>query len=57
MSAHPPLFRFQTYPSDALRVSSGANMGDGIGLEDDALPGDIYRLARHLSEEGPNETG
>ncbi|QXT39158.1 Hint domain-containing protein [Gymnodinialimonas ceratoperidinii] len=45
MSAHPPLFRFDTYPSQALRVSSGANMGDGIGLEDDALPGDIYKLA------------
>ncbi|GAB5449086.1 Hint domain-containing protein [Gymnodinialimonas sp.] len=45
MSAHPPLFRFQTYPSRALRVVSGANIGDGIGLEDDALPGDIYRLA------------
>lgn len=45
MSAHPPLFRFQTYPSQALRVISGANIGDGIGLEDDALPGDIYRLA------------
>lgn len=45
MSAHPPLFRFQTYPSRALRVISGANMGDGMGLEDDALPGDIYRLA------------
>lgn len=45
MSAHPPLFRFQTYPSQALRVSAGANIGDGIGLEDEALPGDIYRLA------------
>lgn len=45
MSAHPPLFRFHTYPSAALRVISGANMGDGIGLDDDALPGDIYRLA------------
>lgn len=45
MSAHPPLFRFQTYPSEALRVISGANMGDGIGLDDDALPGDVYRLA------------
>lgn len=44
-AAHPPLFRFQTYPADALRVSSGANRGDGIGLDDDALPGDIYRLA------------
>ncbi|OAN75882.1 hypothetical protein A8B78_15440 [Jannaschia sp. EhC01] len=39
------MFRFQTYPSQALRVVSGANIGDGIGLEDDALPGDIYRLA------------
>lgn len=45
VSAHPPLFRFLTYPSRALRVISGANMGDGIGLEDDALPGDVYRLA------------
>lgn len=45
MSAHPPLFRFQTYPASALRVSAGANLGDGIGLDDDALPGDIYRLA------------
>lgn len=45
MSAHPPLFRFQTYRATALRVVSGANIGDGIGLEDDALPGDIYRLA------------
>ncbi|ABD54123.1 Hint domain-containing protein [Jannaschia sp. CCS1] len=45
MSAHPPLFRFQTYPARALRVVSGANIGDGIGLETDALPGDIYRLA------------
>lgn len=44
MSAYPPLFRFQTYPSEALRVFNGANMGDGIGLDDDALPGDIYRL-------------
>lgn len=51
MSAHPPLFRFQTYSAQALRVSSGANMGDGIGLEDDALPGDIYRLASGFSAE------
>ncbi len=45
MTDHPPLFRFQTYPSHALRVISGANTGDGMGLADDALPGDVYRLA------------
>ena len=44
MTAHPPLFRFQVYPAMALRVTSGANMGDPIGLDDAALPGDIYRL-------------
>jgi len=44
VTAHPPLFRFQTYPAEALRVVSGANMGDGIGLDDAALAGDIYRL-------------
>ncbi len=44
MAAHPPLFRFQTYPAMALRVVSGANMGDAIGLDDAALAGDIYRL-------------
>ncbi|WP_224814072.1 Hint domain-containing protein [Hasllibacter sp. MH4015] len=45
MSTHPPLLRFQTYPAEALRVIAGANAGDGIGLGDDALPGDIYRLS------------
>ncbi len=45
MASHPPLLRFQTFPSAALRAISGANVGDGIGLEDAALPGDIYRLA------------
>ncbi len=44
MSSHPPLFRFQTYPASALRVSSGTNRGDGIGLAEDSLPGDAYRL-------------
>jgi hypothetical protein len=41
---HPPLFRFQTYPAHALRVISGAYMGDGIGLEDATVLGDTYRL-------------
>lgn len=41
-----PLFRFLTYPADALRALSGANQGDPIGLGDAALPGDIYKLAR-----------
>lgn len=45
MANHPPLFRFQTYPADTLRVVSGAYMGDGMGLEDAAVPGDIYKLA------------
>ncbi|MBF9045256.1 hypothetical protein HKCCE4037_18075 [Rhodobacterales bacterium HKCCE4037] len=44
MADHPPLLRFQTYPAAALRAIAGANVGDGIGLEDAALPGDIYRL-------------
>jgi hypothetical protein len=64
MAAHPPLFRFQTYPSMALRVTSGANMGDGIGLDDAALPGDIYRLYEQfpaqqlaISDAGPDGEG
>ncbi len=44
MANHPPLLRFQTYPSAALRAVAGANVGDGLGVEDGALPGDIYRL-------------
>lgn len=32
------------YAADAIRVSSGANLGDPIGGPDDCLPGDIYRL-------------
>ncbi|MEX3016244.1 Hint domain-containing protein [Gymnodinialimonas hymeniacidonis] len=45
MASHPPLLRFQTFPAAALRAVAGANVGDGIGLEDAALPGDVYRLA------------
>lgn len=45
MPSHPALFRFKTYPASALRVTSGANRGDGIGLDDEAQPGDVYRLA------------
>lgn len=47
MATYPPLFRFMTYPATALRVIAGANMGDGIGLDDAALAGDIYRLFGH----------
>jgi hypothetical protein len=43
-----PLFRFATYPVAAFRALTGANEGDPIGLDDQALPGDTYRLARHV---------
>jgi hypothetical protein len=41
-----PLFRFATYPAAQLRALTGANEGDAIGLDDGAIPGDTYRLAR-----------
>lgn len=47
MTNHPPLFRFQTYPAASLRVVSGAYLGDAMGLEDGAVPGDIYKLTSH----------
>ncbi|MEM7723671.1 MAG: Hint domain-containing protein, partial [Pseudomonadota bacterium] len=63
MTQLAPLFRFATYPADALIAMSGANEGDPIGLGDAALPGDTYRLSkraepRHLAiadsaEQGP----
>ena len=41
-----PLFRFTTFPADAVRALTGANEGDAIGLGDAALAGDTYRLSR-----------
>lgn len=46
-----PLFRFATYPADALIAMSGANEGDPIGLSDSAVPGDTYRLMRQAQRE------
>lgn len=43
---HPALFRFDVYPAQSLRVSSGANEGDAIGDCRDVVAGDTYRLAR-----------
>jgi hypothetical protein len=46
MSKLAPVFRFATYPASALRALYGANEGDAIGVGDDAVPGDTYRLNR-----------
>lgn len=43
--AQPALFRFSIYPADTLRAQTGANFGDAIGVGDDAIAGDTYRMA------------
>ena len=34
------------FDADAIVVTSGANHGDALGLAENALPGDVYQLAR-----------
>jgi len=51
MAQYAPLFRFPTYPAEALRALFGANEGDQIGVGDAAVPGDTYRLARGTEPE------
>ena len=41
---HAPVQSVQVLPAAALRVSVGANQGDGIGVHDDLMPDDIYVL-------------
>lgn len=39
-----PVQSVQVFPAISLRVSAGANQGDGIGVHDDLVPDDIYAL-------------
>ncbi len=44
-----PAHALPVYPSALLRVTNGANMGDGLGFADDLVPEDCYQLARHAA--------
>ncbi|KAA0914767.1 Hint domain-containing protein [Aquicoccus porphyridii] len=40
-----PAHALPVYPSAMLRVTNGANMGDGLGFADELVPEDSYELA------------
>lgn len=46
-----PKYRVQVFPAEAIRVISGANMGDAIGWPDDCMAGDVYRLSAGVSSQ------
>ena len=46
MPVRLPLYNFEVYPAETLRVATGANMGDPIGPGEAVVPGDTYVLSR-----------
>ncbi|WP_372609985.1 Hint domain-containing protein [Aquicoccus sp.] len=44
-----PAYALPVYPSALLRVTNGANLGDGLGFADDLVPEDCYELAADAS--------
>jgi Hint domain-containing protein len=50
MSDTGPVQSVPVYPADQLRVVTGANLGDGIGLLDDLVLDDLYELVPAASQ-------